>query len=130
MKKLMDSKPKAKISTRPGKGFSVTQTVKHADQGGVQGRSIQNKDLAYEYQSIQPAISNFDATTAASEQKTIKKRHESINLKYQQGQGSFGSNIPRFDAKDKVASQTSFKRDGDPTKIGPGHYQKSMTIDP
>ena len=48
----MDSKQKAKISTRPGKGFSVTQTLKHADQGGVQGISIKNKDLAYEYQSI------------------------------------------------------------------------------
>ena len=42
----------------------------------------------------------------------------------------FGSNIPRFQAKDKIASQTSFKRDGDPTKIGPGHYQKSVTIAP
>ena len=34
----LDSKPK--ISTRPGKGFNVTQTVKQADQGGVQGVSI------------------------------------------------------------------------------------------
>ena len=38
IKKLIDSK--TKISTRPGKGFSITQTVKQADQGGVQGVSI------------------------------------------------------------------------------------------
>ena len=38
-------------------------------QPGILGISIQNRDLACEYQSVQPAVSNFDATTAASDPK-------------------------------------------------------------
>ena len=51
-------------------------------------------------------------------------------MHYKQGKGSFGSNIPRFEERENIASQTSFRRDGNPKKIAPGHYQKSVTIPP
>ena len=74
-------------------------------KGFLQGVSISNKDLGLEYQSIQPALSNFDATTtAASEPKTAFKKQETVNLIYKKGQGCFGSNIPRFEASAKVQS--------------------------
>ena len=53
-----------------------------------------------------------------------------VNLKYQQGKGSFGSSLPRFRAGHMSQAPGQFKSDGSPSKIGPGHYQQQLTQPP